>query len=59
MKALALLALAGALLASLVQLALAAEPSPEAVKAELDRLAGTWVLVEGWLDGKPVPAGQS
>ena len=27
-----------------------------AVDAELDRLAGTWVLVGGYLDGKPVSA---
>jgi uncharacterized protein (TIGR03067 family) len=29
-----------------------------AVDAELDRLAGTWVLVGGYLDGKPVPETQ-
>jgi uncharacterized protein (TIGR03067 family) len=29
-----------------------------AVDAELDRLAGTWVLVGGYLDGKPVPDDQ-
>lgn len=31
-------------------------PQAQLVRAELDRLAGTWVLVGGYLDGKPIPA---
>ena len=35
-----------------------ADAKRAAVDAELDRLAGTWVLVGGYLDGVPVPEDQ-
>jgi uncharacterized protein (TIGR03067 family) len=54
MKVLALLAAAAMLVASCVTPVEPTKPKRQAVDEELDRLAGTWVLVGGYLDGKPV-----
>jgi uncharacterized protein (TIGR03067 family) len=54
MKILALVALAATLVGSCTAPVPPARSKSHVVQAELDRLAGTWVLVGGYLDGKPI-----
>jgi uncharacterized protein (TIGR03067 family) len=57
MKIFALLAATAMLVASCVAPVEPTKPKRQAVGEELDRLAGTWVLVGGYLDGKPISEG--
>ena len=54
MRTLALIAVAALCFASCASRPPDADPKRAAAAAELDRLAGTWILVDGYLDGQKV-----